>query len=270
MLTKKSSKIPAPEVDAITYTEIEYVPRNACRKPTVNHHVDGVELRGSHKSPIVHVTYMTFYKIFIDLVMPFMVMMTKHVMFDVLPKPAVTAAIELGGNQYTFSIGQLIRILGNIKKHAPRNKIFPPEFDTICDYLYRIQLFYKNPKRICTNYECSGRIKMIAQTTQECTACQTQLCSLCHGDHHISVTCEDARTSDYATQRAIEKGEIVLCPGCKTTTSRIDGCNHMKCTDCGTHYCWTCSIELHPQDPYSHYHTSDCNTFGGKGSDGYN
>ena len=55
---------------------------------------------------------------------------------------------------------------------------------------------------------------------------------------------------DAATLSAIAAGYLQICPGCKRTTSRIDGCNHITCsTDdggCGVHYCYVCATPYNP------------------------
>lgn len=44
------------------------------------------------------------------------------------------------------------------------------------------------------------------------------------------------------------------CPNCSTGVERIEGCFHMKCYECATHFCYECGQELHP--PY--YGTHHC------------
>jgi hypothetical protein len=55
-----------------------------------------------------------------------------------------------------------------------------------------------------------------------------------------------------ALQYISEHGQ--RCPGCQTAVERIDGCFHMKCPTCATHFCYECGTELFP--PY--YGTHHC------------
>ncbi|KAG7368094.1 IBR/half ring-finger domain containing protein [Nitzschia inconspicua] len=55
-----------------------------------------------------------------------------------------------------------------------------------------------------------------------------------------------------ALQYVIENGQ--RCPNCQTGVERIEGCFHMKCPSCATHFCYECGTELFP--PY--YGTHHC------------
>ncbi|KAF8308214.1 hypothetical protein DL93DRAFT_2087228 [Clavulina sp. PMI_390] len=46
---------------------------------------------------------------------------------------------------------------------------------------------------------------------------------------------------------------IMRCPGCTTPVEKSDGCNHMCCSRCGAHFCYTCGERLKATDPYSHW-----------------
>jgi len=58
--------------------------------------------------------------------------------------------------------------------------------------------------------------------------------------------------------------ESTNCPRCKVRISRIAGCNHMKCTKCGAHFCYRCGSNIPASDPYSHFTSGRCHTFGGE------
>jgi len=62
------------------------------------------------------------------------------------------------------------------------------------------------------------------------------------------------------TLRALKK-DSQSCPKCKVRINRSQGCNHMQCTTCGTHFCYRCGAWMNPADPYSHFKTSGCTTF---------
>ena len=44
------------------------------------------------------------------------------------------------------------------------------------------------------------------------------------------------------------------CPTCRAGIERIEGCFHMHCTLCGTHFCYECGEELR----YPYYGTHHC------------
>ncbi len=55
-----------------------------------------------------------------------------------------------------------------------------------------------------------------------------------------------------ALQYILENGQ--RCPNCSNGVERIEGCFHMKCPTCATHFCYECGTEIFP--PY--YGTHHC------------
>ena len=55
-----------------------------------------------------------------------------------------------------------------------------------------------------------------------------------------------------AVQYILENGQ--RCPNCTQAVERIEGCFHMKCPTCATHFCYECGTEIFP--PY--YGTHHC------------
>lgn len=67
--------------------------------------------------------------------------------------------------------------------------------------------------------------------------------------------------ADYASVREVDSSALSwveefasLCPNCKNGIERIEGCFHMSCPNCSTHFCYECGEELFP--PY--YGTHHC------------
>lgn len=59
--------------------------------------------------------------------------------------------------------------------------------------------------------------------------------------------------SDYSTNRLEDivahqwaKENASMCPTCKTCIERSDGCFHMTCYQCKTHFCYECGIQIFP------------------------
>jgi E3 ubiquitin-protein ligase RNF14 len=55
-------------------------------------------------------------------------------------------------------------------------------------------------------------------------------------------------------ERATEKWlkeNSVACIGCATIIQKVDGCNHMVCTVCKTHFCYLCGMPT--PDGYQHW-----------------
>mmetsp|Transcript_5002 Transcript_5002/g.9596 ORF Transcript_5002/g.9596 Transcript_5002/m.9596 type:complete len:421 (+) Transcript_5002:1-1263(+) len=63
-----------------------------------------------------------------------------------------------------------------------------------------------------------------------------------------------------ALQYVLDHGQ--RCPTCQTGVERIEGCFHVKCPTCATHFCYECGTELFP--PY--YGTHHCWEENGNGN----
>lgn len=62
-----------------------------------------------------------------------------------------------------------------------------------------------------------------------------------------------ARNEDFSANAWVSE-HASKCPNCRAAIERSEGCFHMHCTLCGTHFCYECGDELHP--PY--YGTHHC------------
>ena len=90
-----------------------------------------------------------------------------------------------------------------------------------------------------------------SRTCLNCKARQCTDCSFWFGDQNVE---KDHRDRTCATMRLIqtdgvEAATLALlssvskpCPNpkCHVPTQKRDGCDHMKCTTCGAHWCWEC------------------------------
>jgi hypothetical protein len=91
-----------------------------------------------------------------------------------------------------------------------------------------------------------------------CYGCITSFCHECRLEYHFPLPCltyraflkSDARADALrllSRKQEINEvpGEELLietkpCPNCKTKWNKNEGCNHMICTVCRTHFCWIC------------------------------
>ncbi|KAF8806813.1 hypothetical protein BYT27DRAFT_7211843 [Phlegmacium glaucopus] len=81
---------------------------------------------------------------------------------------------------------------------------------------------------------------------RKCPLCFSTVCSACGEEAHEGMTCHDSKLSkDPSEQDRLFKlwtaaTKAQQCPGCKATIEKIDGCNHIICSHCQTHFCWIC------------------------------
>ena len=94
-----------------------------------------------------------------------------------------------------------------------------------------------------------------------CPQCAHEYCSHCAADHRAEVTCQQAReerelTPQERQNRAWIANNTKQCPNeqCRWPIEKNNGCNHMTCNQCRTHFCWLC---LSPWDMATYRCTSD-------------
>ena len=50
-----------------------------------------------------------------------------------------------------------------------------------------------------------------------------------------------------------EENDVRDCPSCKSQVEMVDGCSHMACTACDSHFCWACQAVFdEATDAYEH------------------
>ncbi|KAF8621234.1 hypothetical protein AX15_007947 [Amanita polypyramis BW_CC] len=82
--------------------------------------------------------------------------------------------------------------------------------------------------------------KSLAGTTVQCPSCLLRICAACHQEAHDDFSCADDDDWDENFQEWAKDRDVKRCPGCRISIERLEGCNHMKCTQCQTHICWVC------------------------------
>ncbi|KAI9331802.1 hypothetical protein DFJ73DRAFT_647923 [Zopfochytrium polystomum] len=58
------------------------------------------------------------------------------------------------------------------------------------------------------------------------------------------------------------KAHSQRCPDCACAVERSEGCAHMTCRVCKTHFCFLCGVRLRPDNPYAHYSDRTAPCFG--------
>jgi hypothetical protein len=64
---------------------------------------------------------------------------------------------------------------------------------------------------------------------------------------------EEERKAQLEEKRtALLMNKSKVCPGCSYTTIKSDGCNHIECAACHTHWCWQCGKKFAADTIYEH------------------
>lgn len=104
-----------------------------------------------------------------------------------------------------------------------------------------------------------GELPPVAERVAICEECNYAFCSVCRkGWHGELVRCMPQRKVDELTaeEKATEEYMRLYtsqCPTCTVPCQKRMGCNHMRCFQCDTHFCYLCSAWLSPDNPYSHF-----------------
>ncbi|KAF3399853.1 E3 ubiquitin-protein ligase itt1 [Penicillium rolfsii] len=104
-----------------------------------------------------------------------------------------------------------------------------------------------------------GELPPVAERVAICEECNYAFCSVCRkGWHGELVMCLPQRKVDElsAEEKATQEYMRLYtsqCPTCTVPCQKRMGCNHMRCFQCDTHFCYLCSAWLSPDNPYSHF-----------------
>ncbi|KAM7217429.1 E3 ubiquitin-protein ligase itt1 [Rhypophila decipiens] len=92
-----------------------------------------------------------------------------------------------------------------------------------------------------------------------CEECSYAFCSRCqqswHGEFVRCMTRRDKEQLTAEEKASLEymKLHTTPCPTCAAPAQKTQGCNHMICYRCQTHFCYLCSAWLDPGNPYFHF-----------------
>ena len=139
----------------------------------------------------------------------------------------------------------------NIKCPTECSEIIPEDFIinilSITDALLRkyikfnqIAKLNQDPNlRWCVTPGCNGY--MIGETSNPklvCGFCHKATCFLCRNPWHENLDCEAALDNEF--KKYVKKAEVKECPKCHAKIEKLDGCNHITCTQCRYQFCWLC------------------------------
>ncbi|KAF2084394.1 RWD-domain-containing protein [Saccharata proteae CBS 121410] len=95
-----------------------------------------------------------------------------------------------------------------------------------------------------------------------CEDCNYAFCRTClAGWHGDIVRCWPRSATELSAEEQASYDYMRLntsqCPTCSVPCQKTQGCNHMSCFQCRTHFCYLCSAWLDPANPYQHFNTKD-------------
>ncbi|KAI9205775.1 uncharacterized protein BJ171DRAFT_51981 [Polychytrium aggregatum] len=125
----------------------------------------------------------------------------------------------------------------------------------------------------CIGEDCSTYFLVDSgeRNFMQCPTCLLTWCSQCKLRRwHVGMSCEAALCDQTANGGQVPANDTALddlilqdkrftkCPSCATPIEKSEGCNHMECPICRTHFCLLCQQTLkndpnNPEGLYQHY-----------------
>jgi E3 ubiquitin-protein ligase RNF14 len=137
-------------------------------------------------------------------------------------------------------------------KHPARSPKYPPVPINLADYPDSDTEAHKGPSS-ATNHDPNDRLAICENPKCKLAFCRTCYKSWhgplqrCHPRDPTELSAEEQASYDYIAKNTSP------CPYCNAATSKTQGCNHMSCYQCNTHFCYLCGAWLDPAQPYKHY-----------------
>ncbi|KAJ5521198.1 hypothetical protein N7527_005313 [Penicillium freii] len=103
-----------------------------------------------------------------------------------------------------------------------------------------------------------GELPPMAERVSICEDCNYAFCCVCKkGWHGELVRCFPRRDGEPTEEEKATEEYLRLyttpCPTCNVPCQKQMGCNHMRCFQCDTHFCYLCSAWLCADNPYRHF-----------------
>ncbi|KAF1827484.1 RWD-domain-containing protein [Dissoconium aciculare CBS 342.82] len=91
-----------------------------------------------------------------------------------------------------------------------------------------------------------------------CEKCSFAFCQVCYmGWHGPFARCFPRDPNELSAEEKASYEYIRLhtspCAYCNVPVQKTMGCNHMRCFQCNTHFCYLCGAWLEPANPYQHF-----------------
>ncbi|CAI7653775.1 unnamed protein product [Penicillium bialowiezense] len=106
--------------------------------------------------------------------------------------------------------------------------------------------------------EEDGELPPMSERVAICEDCNYAFCSVCKkGWHGELLRCYPRREGEPTAEEKATEEYLRLyttpCPTCNVPCQKQMGCNHMRCFQCDTHFCYLCSAWLSADNPYKHF-----------------
>lgn len=139
-------------------------------------------------------------------------------------------------------------------KHPARSSKYPPVPDNLADYPDSdSDSETAKDKPSDPTYDPNDRLAIC-----ENPKCRLAFCRTCYKSWHGPLQrCHPRDPGELSAEEKASYDYIAAntspCPYCNAGISKTQGCNHMRCYQCETHFCYLCSAWLDAGNPYQHF-----------------
>lgn len=171
-----------------------------------------------------------------------------------IEEPTARRYVEMKRKKRIESDKKTVYCPRNYCKHPARDDRYPPIPENLDDYP-ESDSDTESPqdRSSLATYDPNDRLAICENPNCRLAFCRTCYKSWhgpmqsCHPRDPTQLSAEEQASYDYIAKNTSP------CAYCNAATSKTQGCNHMQCYQCKTHFCYLCGGWLDPSNPYPHY-----------------
>ena len=117
--------------------------------------------------------------------------------------------------------------------------------------------------KYCTTANCKQVYRRQTDKAMlQCPSCFSEICPACDEEAHEGMSCQERRQHKDPEEQQRLLNELAAsggwkkCPQCSVWIEKTEGCNHMECQSCHTHFCWTCMGVFSRDEIYHHMNSA--------------
>lgn len=126
------------------------------------------------------------------------------------------------------------------------------------DFALDLEVQRDSSRVFCPQRNCSAIVTLppkrnfilFSSKQAKCRECQHVFCVKCNNSHSRFLSCDTSSEAKFNRWRRSTKQGCKKCPGCRMYIEKNEGCSHMTCRSCGTHFCWHCLRPTHGDSIY--------------------
>jgi hypothetical protein len=128
-----------------------------------------------------------------------------------------------------------------------RRLVSADQFEAVAHAAFRAHVHARPHEfRHCPTADCAQVYRPVPEdAVLSCPSCLVRICGRCGEEQHEGTPCT-SRAADAQFEEWKNTHDVKACPGCNVHIEKAEGCNHLTCTRCRTHICWSC-LKTFPQ-----------------------